>query len=208
MVLTTEYAALAAFIYNDQRGGGGDTGLNQLDLPPDWQDLSRLGFAAGDNLNRNPFSFTGGAYLNQSTGEIVIAYKGTDFLVEFSGRAWNTLEIKAEGWAFGRIDDIRAWVDGLAASRKKSSATHLIAGYAASTPAKALTGFKSKRKNHRSCNKLRAKSASGQRIHCAGSYEKKRNLAWFDGTLSSPQIAAHVYGSVAHVAPTGAKDRL
>jgi hypothetical protein len=186
MVLTTEYAALAAFIYNDQRGGGGDTGLNQLDLPPDWQDLSRLGFAAGDNLNRNPFSFTGGAYLNQSTGEIVIAYKGTDFLVEFSGRAWNTLEIKAEGWAFGRIDDIRAWVDGLAASRKKSSATHLIAGY----------------------NKLRAKSASGQRIHCAGSYEKKRNLAWFDGTLSSPQIAAHVYGSVAHVAPTGAKDRL
>ncbi|WP_439588563.1 calcium-binding protein, partial [Hydrogenophaga sp.] len=50
------------------------------------------GFAAGDNINTlNPFSFTGGAYLNQSTGEIVIAYKGTDFLLEFSGRAWNTV---------------------------------------------------------------------------------------------------------------------
>jgi hypothetical protein len=91
MATQNEYAALAAIVYNDQRGGGGDAVTNTLRPLAGWQDLSRLGFAAGDNLNRNPFSFTGGAYLNQSTGEIVIAYKGTDFLVEFSGRAWNTL---------------------------------------------------------------------------------------------------------------------
>lgn len=43
------------------------------------------------NLNSNPFSFTGGAYLNQSTGEIVTAYKGTDFLTGAEGRSWNTV---------------------------------------------------------------------------------------------------------------------
>jgi hypothetical protein len=91
MTTQNEYAALAAHVYNDQRGGGNDPATNRLELPAGWQNLSLLGFAAGDNLNSNPFSFTGGAYLNQSTGEVVIAYKGTDFLVEFSGRAWNTL---------------------------------------------------------------------------------------------------------------------
>ncbi|KRC08578.1 hypothetical protein ASE11_22700 [Hydrogenophaga sp. Root209] len=51
-----------------------------------------MGFTVGEALNAiNPFSFTGGAYLNQATGEIVVAYKGTDFLVEFEGRAWNTV---------------------------------------------------------------------------------------------------------------------
>jgi Ca2+-binding RTX toxin-like protein len=60
-------------------------------VPKGWVDISTLGFAAGDNLNSNPFSFTGGAYLNQSTGEIVIAYKGTDFLTGLEGRSWNTV---------------------------------------------------------------------------------------------------------------------
>ncbi len=92
MTTTIEYAALAAFVYNDQRGGGSENPTNKLILPDNWQDMSKLGFAVGDSLNAiNPFSFTGGAYLNQATGEIVVAYKGTDFLVEFSGRAWNTV---------------------------------------------------------------------------------------------------------------------
>lgn len=91
MATQYEYAALSAYIYNDQRGGGPLADNNKLDLPPGWQDLSRLGFTTGDNLNNyNPFSFTAGAYINQATGEIVVSYKGTDFLVEFSGRAWNT----------------------------------------------------------------------------------------------------------------------
>jgi Lipase (class 3) len=93
MPTVNEYAALAAFIYNDQRGGGGQATVNTLPVPTGWIELKPAnGFAAGDNINNwNPFSFTAGAYLNQSTGEIVIAYKGTDFLVEFKNRAFNTL---------------------------------------------------------------------------------------------------------------------
>jgi hypothetical protein len=92
MTTTIDYAALAGFVYNDQRGEGSENPTNKLVLPDNWQELSKLGFAAGDSLNAiNPFSFTGGAYLNQATGEIVVAYKGTDFLLEFSGRAWNTV---------------------------------------------------------------------------------------------------------------------
>jgi dienelactone hydrolase len=90
MATKEEYAALAAVIYNDQRGGGNDSILNTLRLPPGWQDLSRLGFTPGDNLNSNPVSFTAGAYLNSATGEIVVSYKGTDFLIEFNGRGWAT----------------------------------------------------------------------------------------------------------------------
>jgi RTX calcium-binding nonapeptide repeat (4 copies) len=91
MATTLEYAALAAYVYNDQRGGAQGGTLNRLSLPTGWKSLAELGFPAGDNLNTNPFSFTGGAYLNTTTGEIVVAYKGTDFLVELSGRAWNTV---------------------------------------------------------------------------------------------------------------------
>lgn len=93
MATQIEYAALAAHVYNDQRGGGNDSLTNRLDVPNGWVSLRQQGFAVGDSLNAiNPFSFTGGAYLNQATGEIVLAYKGTDFLVEFSGRAWNTVK--------------------------------------------------------------------------------------------------------------------
>ena len=86
-----EYAALAANVYNDQRGGGGLSIINHLDVPLGWRKLDSDEFAAGDNLNKNPMSFTGGAYVNQETGEIVVAYKGTDFLLEFNGRTWNTI---------------------------------------------------------------------------------------------------------------------
>ena len=91
MTTKFEYAALSAVVYNDQRGGGGNSVVNRLELPPGWQSLSRLGFTTGAYLNTNPFSFTAGAYLNQSTGEIVVAYKGTDFLTKFEGRSWNTV---------------------------------------------------------------------------------------------------------------------
>lgn len=76
MATQIEYAALSAHIYNDQRGGGNDSVVNRLQLPSGWQNLALLGFTPGDNLNNyNPVSFTGGAYLNQATGEIVVAYK-------------------------------------------------------------------------------------------------------------------------------------
>lgn len=89
MPTALDYAALSAHIYNDQRGGGPQGTLNKLTLPPGWQNLENLGFA-GAALNFNPFSFTAGAYVN-SAGEIVISYKGTDFLTQFEGRSWNTV---------------------------------------------------------------------------------------------------------------------
>ena len=91
MPTLNEYAAIAAYIHNDQRGGGGGQATtNTLPVPLGWIDLTVLGFT-GDTLNTNPFSATAGAYLNQSTGEIVIAYKGTDFLTGREGRSWNTV---------------------------------------------------------------------------------------------------------------------
>ena len=108
MASILDYAALAAHVYNDQRDNGSIVeGVNRLDLPSEWMQLSTsTGFTAGDNLNAlNPFSFTGGAYLNAATGEIVIAYKGTDFLLEFAGRAWNTAgDLAADlGLTFDRL---------------------------------------------------------------------------------------------------------
>jgi dienelactone hydrolase len=88
MATKFEYAALAAEIYNDQRGGGS----NLLVIPADWSKLSALnGFLAQNQYDANIFSFTAGAYVNSATGEIVVSYKGTDFLIEKSARAWNTL---------------------------------------------------------------------------------------------------------------------
>lgn len=91
MTTIQEYAALAALVYNDQRGGGGgEATVNLLALPAGWKNLSALGFAGSTLVDLNPFSFTAGAYVN-AAGEIVIAYKGTDFITEFDGRSWNTV---------------------------------------------------------------------------------------------------------------------
>ena len=90
MATTNEYAAFSAYVYNDQRGGGSNAASNKLPVPPGWKELSKLGFTPGDILNEwNPVSFTAGAYLNEATGEIVIAYKGTDFLLD--DRIYNTI---------------------------------------------------------------------------------------------------------------------
>jgi Ca2+-binding RTX toxin-like protein len=89
MISTVEYAALAANIYNDQRGGAAPDRVNELGLPSGWRELEELGFEGDALSDNNPFSFTAGAYINDA-GEIVVSYKGTDFLVEASERAWNT----------------------------------------------------------------------------------------------------------------------
>jgi hypothetical protein len=94
MVNIKDYAALSAHIYNDQRGGGGPSPvrLNTLDLPTGWSKLDgSTGFPAQTSYDANIFSFTAGAYVNSATGEIVVSYKGTDFLLELAGRAWNTV---------------------------------------------------------------------------------------------------------------------
>ena len=81
--MTTEkdYAAFAAIIYNNERGVRTET--NRLDVPTGWSPLDKTpaGFPAQPRFNNGALGFTGGAYINTS-GEIVIAYKGTDFLLE------------------------------------------------------------------------------------------------------------------------------
>src|SRR5437773_335311 len=90
MATLNDYAALAAIVYNNERGNRGTT--NNLPLPTEWEQLRAAnGFPAQASYDDNFFSFTAGAYVNAATGEIVVSYKGTDFLVEFSGRAWNTV---------------------------------------------------------------------------------------------------------------------
>jgi Ca2+-binding RTX toxin-like protein len=90
MTTLNEYAVLSAHIYNNERGVRSE--VNTLPLPTGWDKLGTVtGFPAQASYDDNFFSFTAGAYVNSSTGEIVIAYKGTDFLLEFAGRAWNTV---------------------------------------------------------------------------------------------------------------------
>lgn len=81
MASEKDYAALAAYVYNNERGVRGP--VNRLDLPTSWialEDTSAR-FSAQSRFNNGTLGFTGGAYINTS-GEIVIAYKGTDFLVD------------------------------------------------------------------------------------------------------------------------------
>ena len=115
MTTTIEYAALAAFVYNDQRGGGSENPTNKLILPDNWQDMSKLGFAVGDSLNAiNPFSFTGGAYLNQATGEI--GNWGSDTVLKVK-RASQEMGIEHHAGLQHAIDDANQLVHGRADHR-------------------------------------------------------------------------------------------
>jgi hypothetical protein len=81
---------MAAFVYNNERGAR--SAMNTLTLPTAWEQLRAAnGFPAQTAYDDNFFSFTANAFVNRSTGEIVISYKGTDFLIELSGRVWNTI---------------------------------------------------------------------------------------------------------------------
>ncbi len=73
MATLEEYAVLSAVVYQDARGP-----YNVNPLPPGWVEI-----AYSPNMENNPFTdgFSAGAYQNLETGEIVIAFKGTDFLV-------------------------------------------------------------------------------------------------------------------------------
>lgn len=65
-------------------------------------------------------------------GEQVISFRSTEFVDDAvrDNQATNVMEIKAEGWAFGQISDMRAWVDGLYANGKISASGPLTAtGY-------------------------------------------------------------------------------
>jgi hypothetical protein len=65
MATKEDYAALSAFVYNNVRGP-----INNLSTPTGWTLLT--------TSDTNLTGFTASAFRNTATGEIVIAYKGTD----------------------------------------------------------------------------------------------------------------------------------
>lgn len=74
MATEKDYAVLSAYVYNDARGEG-----NDVILPSTWDELP---ISASDTTSGFAALFTGGfsagAFRNKATGELVVAYKGTD----------------------------------------------------------------------------------------------------------------------------------
>lgn len=70
MATLIDYAALSARVYWDVRDP-----LNQNPVPTGWVPIANQSFPLSSG-------FTGEAYLNTSTNEIVIAFKGTDFTLD------------------------------------------------------------------------------------------------------------------------------
>jgi pimeloyl-ACP methyl ester carboxylesterase len=70
--------------------------------------------------------------LGYKAGEQVISFRSTEFVDDAvrDSKATNELEIKEFGWAFGQIDDMKKWVDGLFASGKINPTAPLdVTGY-------------------------------------------------------------------------------
>ncbi|AMM23268.1 calcium-binding protein [Variovorax sp. PAMC 28711] len=76
--------------------------------------------------------FSGTLFRNSQTGEMVISFRSTEFADDAvrDNQATNVMEIKAEGWAFGQIADMQAWVASLYASDKITTSDQLtVTGY-------------------------------------------------------------------------------
>ncbi|HEX5391974.1 MAG TPA: hypothetical protein VFW68_01745 [Rhodocyclaceae bacterium] len=74
--------------------------------------------------------FSGTLFKNQSTNELVLSFRSTEFIDDAArdNTATNTLEIKDKGFAFGQIDDMEVWYkhltnDGLIPAGAKYSVT-------------------------------------------------------------------------------------
>ena len=64
--------------------------------------------------------------------QLVMSFRSTEFADDAArdNQATNAMEIKPYGWAFGQIDDMRTWVDGLYASGKIPAGAPLnVTGY-------------------------------------------------------------------------------
>ena len=67
-----------------------------------------------------------------TAGELVMSFRSTEFIDDAArdNQATNVLEVKEFGWAFGQIDDMKTWVDGLYAAGKISPTSPLnVTGY-------------------------------------------------------------------------------
>src|SRR6218665_50004 len=64
--------------------------------------------------------------------EVALSFRSTEFAGDAArdNQATNVMEVKAEGWAFGQIADMKAWVESLRSREQISSTTTLtVTGY-------------------------------------------------------------------------------
>jgi hypothetical protein len=96
-----------------------------LGVPLGWDQLAAdIGFPAQASYDEHTMDFTAGACVNSSTGEIVIAYKGTDTIPALNSRGLDTvndwvmdinafldsfISIAQPGQAATYYEDVRTW---------------------------------------------------------------------------------------------------
>ena len=86
MATRDEYLVFAAAAYNDARKKP-----NQIDTPNGWTPIPGPSDVNSGALALLSSGLSATAFRNDSTGEIVIAYKGTDFLLSNLGQTINDL---------------------------------------------------------------------------------------------------------------------
>ncbi|AMM23271.1 hypothetical protein AX767_01930 [Variovorax sp. PAMC 28711] len=90
------------------------------------------GWTVVEHKSNTSTGFSGTLFRNSQTGEVVISFRSTEFADDAvrDNQATNVMEIKAEGWAFGQIADMQAWVASLYASDKITTSDQLtVTGY-------------------------------------------------------------------------------
>jgi hypothetical protein len=73
-----------------------------------------------------------GTLFKDATGDLVLSFRSTEFADDAArdNQATNGMEIRPFGWAFGQIDDMKKWVDGLYAnSTIPTGASLSVTGY-------------------------------------------------------------------------------
>ena len=69
------------------------------------------GWKIVEHRSNTETGFSGTLFKNESTGELVMSFRSTEFLDDSArdNQATNSMEIKPYGWAFGQIDDMEKW---------------------------------------------------------------------------------------------------
>lgn len=90
------------------------------------------GWTVVEHKSNTSTGFSGTLFKNAQTGELVLSFRSTEFADDAArdNQATNVMEIKAEGWAFGQIADMQAWVESLYLNDKITPSDPLtVTGY-------------------------------------------------------------------------------
>ncbi len=90
------------------------------------------GWTVVEHKSNTATGFSGTLFKNNSTGELVLSFRSTEFADDAArdNQATNGMEIRPFGWAFGQISDMQRWVDSLLDNNKINlSSTLTVTGY-------------------------------------------------------------------------------